>query len=142
MTCSAVATSDSTEVHARLREIFAAFEGDSRPAYCVAGAELSFAALFDHARALGQRLHEQTSGGRHKPVLIHGHKDIRYPIAYWACLLAGRTLIPVEPETPASRIKQIAETCGASTLLIAAPGGTDLSGVLSSTSLADRKSVV
>ncbi|UWR65936.1 AMP-binding protein [Phaeobacter inhibens] len=136
MTCSAVATSDSTEAHARLREIFAAFEGDSRPAYCVAGAELSFAALFDHARALGQRLHEQISGGRHKPVLIHGHKDIRYPIAYWACLLAGRTLIPVEPETPASRIKQIAETCGASTLLIAAPGGTDLSGGLSSTSLA------
>ncbi|ATF18572.1 AMP-binding protein [Phaeobacter gallaeciensis] len=116
MTRPAGDLADSTSAHARLREIFAAFEGDTRPAYCTPETELSFAALFDHARALAHQLQQQGDSLRN-PVLIYGHKDIRYPVAYWACLLAGRALIPVEPETPVARIRQIAETCGARLLL-------------------------
>ncbi|MFS4583145.1 AMP-binding protein [Phaeobacter sp. C3_T13_0] len=137
MTRSAVDPSGSRDAHGRLSQIFAAFEGDTQPAYCTADAELSFAALYDHARALSRVLQDQTGDSSGQPVLIHGHKDIRYPVAYWACLLAGRTLIPVEPETPIARIRQIAETCGATTLLSAAPESPDIA-----THLADSAIVI
>ncbi|MBT9386240.1 AMP-binding protein [Pseudooceanicola sp. CBS1P-1] len=86
--------------------------------------DLSFAALHAASAALAGQLASLPGATARRPVLIWGHKDLRYPIAWWACLLAGMALVPVERDTPEARIRQIARTCGAGACLVAdaAPG--------------------
>ncbi|KII17890.1 AMP-binding protein [Phaeobacter sp. S60] len=135
MTRPSAAPSGNLGAYRRLRQIFATFEGEHKPAYCTSEADLSYAGLYNHARSLADQLQTRTGGGQRKPILIFGHKDIRYPVAYWACLLAGHPLIPVEPETPIARISQIAEACGASVLLYAAADTLQFASELAGTPL-------
>ncbi|KZK81515.1 D-alanine--poly(phosphoribitol) ligase subunit 1 [Pseudovibrio sp. W64] len=103
----------------KLRKIFESFAGDTRPAYHHPTGTISFAELRDAVLkllALEPQLH-RTSEAR--PVLVWGHKDPRYLVAYWACLLSGRALVPIEPETPKARLQQIIEVCAPCAILFA-----------------------
>lgn len=100
------------QAHSLIRSVHAAFAGCHRAAYLHIDGDLSFDALFGRSSALASTL-----VGDRSPVLIRGHKHASYLVAYWACLLAGRALIPIEPETPALRILDIAESCGAGLVL-------------------------
>lgn len=101
--------------------VFNRFAHDKGPAYRTKDGILSFDALWRAALALLAELKAQPGLENRAPVLIFGHKDQRYPVAYWACLLGGFPLVPVEPETPQTRILQIAETCKAGAVLVADP---------------------
>lgn len=103
----------------RLRAIFAKFEACSTACYQHENAYLSFGDLYEQVLALLKQLLDVTK--TRNPVLIWGHKDKRYLVAYWACLVSGRPLVPVELETPLERVRQIALACNASAILIAAP---------------------
>lgn len=104
----------------RLRAIFERFTGETGASYRYVGGELSYAELYRRAVNLRHDLASgPLAGSERPPVLIWGHKDHRYMIAYWACLIGGWALVPVEPETPVERVRQIASACGAGALLIA-----------------------
>jgi D-alanine--poly(phosphoribitol) ligase subunit 1 len=102
----------------RLRAIFADFEACTRVCYRHPAGDLRFSDLYEQVLALLDRLFSVSKA--RSPVLIWGHKDRRYLVAYWACLIGGRALVPVEPETPLDRIRQIALACNAGAILIAA----------------------
>lgn len=102
-----------------LWQIYARFEGREEVAYRTAEGMLTFAALHQAAAALVTRLRALPDADLRRPVIIRGHKDLRYPIAYWACLLAGMPLVPVEPDTPRERLRQIAGHCGAAAMVSA-----------------------
>ncbi|PLP59148.1 D-alanine--poly(phosphoribitol) ligase [Mesorhizobium loti] len=110
------------KVEERLHAIYQSFAGQTRVSYRYAGGELSYAQLYSRAAILRHELaNGPLAGAARPPVLIWGHKDPRYLIAYWACLTGGWALVPVEPETPVERVRQIASACGAGALLIADP---------------------
>ncbi|MER9724008.1 MULTISPECIES: AMP-binding protein [unclassified Mesorhizobium] len=107
-------------VEERLHAIFESFAGETAASCRYAGGELSYAELYRRAANLRHDLASgPLAGPERPPVLIWGHKDHRYMIAYWACLTGGWALVPVEPETPVERVRQIASACGAGALLIA-----------------------
>lgn len=93
--------------------IFNTFRHNASPAYYHAEGELSYQELFDNAATLARVLCEL---GR-EPVLIYGHKNRAYLVAYWACILAGRTLIPVETDNHQSRVAAISTRSGATLVL-------------------------
>lgn len=99
--------------------VFERFAGDVRPACLTSGGTLGKAALtFD-------QLHRQAMvwagalAGEVTPVLIHGHKEAGCLIAMWACLLAGRAFVPVEPDLPVQRLCDIAAMAGTRLMLVA-----------------------
>ncbi|MCC5966566.1 MAG: AMP-binding protein [Natronohydrobacter sp.] len=79
--------------------------------------DLSYKALSRACTALAVRLSE-LDGEDRSPVLIYGHRDPRYIVGYWACLLTGRAVVPVEPDLSASRIAEIARMTGARRILL------------------------
>lgn len=79
--------------------------------------DLSYKALSRACTALAARLSE-LDGEDRSPVLIYGHRDPRYIVGYWACLLTGRAVVPVEPDLSASRIAEIARMTGARRILL------------------------
>ncbi|WP_243394556.1 AMP-binding protein [Yoonia maritima] len=111
------ATTFASDPRSMLQSIHAGFSGVDTPAYRTAVGDLSFAKLHDASAALAERLMTMDAGQNRHPVLIWGHKDLPYMVAYWACLLAGMPLVPVEPETPVDRLCQIAEVCQADIIL-------------------------
>ncbi|QBF29670.1 AMP-binding protein [Thalassococcus sp. S3] len=127
MTCVDLTCPDTAQVF--LSRIHSSFAQDARPAYRTDTGDLTFAALHDASAALTEKLRAVPNAQDRAPVLIWGHKDLRYPVAYWACLLSGRALVPVEPETPRERMRQIAQTCGASTVLVASGSEDDITHV-------------
>lgn len=114
---------------ALLWRIHSRFCGDSGQAYRSSFGALSFSQLYGASGALYETLSALPDAKNRTPVLIWGHKDLRYPIAYWACLLSGRPLVPVEPETPPERTRQIAETCKATAVVVASDNVKDLDNV-------------
>jgi D-alanine--poly(phosphoribitol) ligase subunit 1 len=106
---------------ARLWSIFDRFEGFDGLAYRHPSGDLTFARLHAAVLDLLSLMAGLPGPDARRPVLIWGHKDPRYVAAYWACLLDGRTLVPVEADTPTERIRQIVETCDPSAILIADP---------------------
>lgn len=96
-----------------LLAIFARFNGCHRPAALLGERSMTFDALYRGAARLAVTLCAQ--GGA--PVLIYGHKDLRYLTAMWACILAGRTFVPVEADNSDARIQQIQHGAQASLLL-------------------------
>ncbi|QDG94772.1 AMP-binding protein (plasmid) [Rhizobium sp. NIBRBAC000502774] len=106
----------------RLRGIFARFEDFPGLCYRQTDGDLRFSDL--HRRVLSLMRMIAAAGiasQTRRPMLILGHKNHRYLIGYWACLLSGRALVPIEPETPVERIRQIATSCGACAVLVAEP---------------------
>ncbi|PWC85503.1 hypothetical protein TSH100_15230 [Azospirillum sp. TSH100] len=104
---------------AALWTIFGRFAGDDRPAYRQSSADLSFAGLHSAVLRFLPVVAGMPGRPQRRPILIWGHKDGRYPVAYWACLLTGHALVPVERETPPERVRQIVETTDACALLVA-----------------------
>ncbi len=107
-----------------LGNVHAGFEGLDRPAACHTASTLSFDALFRRSNALASDLASGTG-----PVLLRGHKHVEFLIGYWACLLAGRAVVPIEPDTPLQRVAEIAAKCGAKLCLETCPDRADLSGL-------------
>lgn len=105
--------------HDRLWSIFTRFEGDLTTAYSHMLGSFNFGVLHQAVANLLPVLSALPRAAQRRPILIWGHKDPRYPVAYWACLLTGHALVPVEPETPLERIRQIITTCDPSAILIA-----------------------
>ncbi|HHQ4530375.1 TPA: AMP-binding protein [Aeromonas hydrophila] len=93
--------------------IFNAFRHSPAPAYHHLAGDLSYQALFDNAATLAMTLRQL---GR-EPIIIYGHKNRAYLVAYWACILAGRTVIPVESDNHRSRVAAIATQSGATLAL-------------------------
>ncbi|WP_417714466.1 ABC transporter permease subunit [Pseudophaeobacter arcticus] len=122
-------TSGQRDPQALLREIHRGFRGNLGDAYRTATASLSFDTLYHGALALAERLLTLPSGPTPRPVLIWGHKDPRYMIAYWACLLAGRPLVPTERDTPPERLRQIVQGCDACAVLVAEGDPADFTHV-------------
>lgn len=104
--------------HAALLDCFHAFAGTESPAWRHTDGDLSFDGLHQEASRLANRISGRWKGDR-SPILILAHKDRRFPIAYWAALLLGRPIVPVEPDTPVQRIAEIAAHCAAGLLLVA-----------------------
>ena len=101
--------------HGGLAAVFARFAGVDEPACLTGNGELSFADLHDQALRWAAAL-----AGDRSPVLIFGHKEAGYLVAWWACLLAARPLVPIEPDLPLQRIRDIAAMAGAGLMLVAA----------------------
>lgn len=120
-------TSAAADPGALLRDIHAGFRGVHTAAYRTGGAQLSYDQLYHASLALAARLVDLPADPG--PVLIWGHKDPRYMIAYWACLLARRPLVPTERDTPPERLRQIAAGCAARAVLVAEPDPGDLAHV-------------
>lgn len=96
-----------------LLAIFARFRGCHRPAAWLGERSITFDSLYHSAARLAVTLRAQGDA----PVLIYGHKDLRYLTAMWACILAGRTFVPTEDENSDARIQQIQHSAQASLLL-------------------------
>jgi D-alanine--poly(phosphoribitol) ligase subunit 1 len=111
--------------HAALLGVFHAFAGAKSPAWRHVGGDLSFDGLHREACRLANRISGQWKGDR-SPILILAHKDRRFPIAYWAALLLGRPIVPVESDAPAQSIVEIATHCAAGLLLVAMEQPPDL----------------
>src|SRR4051812_18614515 len=95
---------------------FGSFRGNTTPAYRLPEGELSFASLYSGASALSNLLMHRGVGRERRPVIVYGHKDERYLIAYWGCIVAGRPLIPVEP-SGLEWVQRVRNATGASIVL-------------------------
>ncbi|MGJ8628494.1 MAG: cytochrome P450 [Sulfitobacter sp.] len=105
-----------------LRGIFDQFANCPDPAYFHIAGDLSFADLYQRAVSLSEQLAGQDQNA--SPVIVWGHKNASYHIAYWACLLSGRTVVPVETDTPELRLIRIAQSSKARLLLSTEPDAT------------------
>ena len=104
--------------HGSLVQVFARFSASAAIALrSNTAADLSYASLYGAACALAARLTD-LDGSNRTPILIYGHRDPRYVVAYWACLLTGRAAVPVEPDLSANRIADIAHMTGATRVLL------------------------
>ncbi|MEZ8273207.1 AMP-binding protein [Vibrio splendidus] len=99
--------------YSHILEIFRAFRELDQLAYRHPNGDLSYQSLFDSALLLAHNIRRQGSA----PIVIYGHKDRRYLVAYWACILAGRALVPVEMDNSLSRMKKIVTQAGATLTL-------------------------
>lgn len=97
-----------------LAKVHAGFAGCHIPACLHVEGDMSFDTLFGRSNALAGRL-----AGDRSAVMIRGHKHATYLVAYWACLLAGRPLISIEPDLPLQRIRDVAKTAGVGLMIIA-----------------------
>jgi D-alanine--poly(phosphoribitol) ligase subunit 1 len=97
-----------------LAKIHAGLAGCHTPACFHVAGDISFDTLFGRSNALAGRLL-----GDRSAVMIRGHKDASYLVAYWACLLAARPLIPIEPDLPLQRIRDVARTAQAGLMIVA-----------------------
>ena len=100
--------------HHRLRRLFDRFKLATGSAYHHVDGDLSFKELHRASLALAVELRK----GGDAPVLIYGHKNRRFIIAYWAALLSGRTAVPVEMDVAIGQIDHIARISGASEMLL------------------------
>ena len=110
---------EAGSAQAWLAAVFDRFAAAPGMAWLHEEGDLSYAGLHAAATALARRLIAQGRG----PVLIHGHKDRRFIIGWWATLLAGRTVVPVETDVAPDRMARIAAVSGADLALLALPPG-------------------
>ncbi|SLM65069.1 MULTISPECIES: AMP-binding protein [Dickeya] len=103
-----------------LVSLFARFDGvQSAAAYSVNG-DLRYHQLYHSALTLAAQLqaHHQASGHpQPAPVLLYGHKHPASLAGWWACLLTGHPVVPVENDNTAERLRFIADGIQAGLLL-------------------------
>lgn len=92
----------------RLLEIFLSFAECENFAYYHVDGDLTFKQLYNNACRLEEQVSRIEDRG---PVLILGHKDRRYIVAIWACILAGRTFVPCESDSPIELVSRIINEC-------------------------------
>ena len=84
-----------------------------RTAYIVRDERMTYGELWERASAAAEMLKRQGTA----PVLLYGHKEIAMFVSLAACILAGRTYVPVDHSTPVQRIEKIAAASGATLML-------------------------
>lgn len=79
----------------------------------------SYAALSQRAQDIAHEIMRQYAHGETPmaPVLVYGHKSFDFLAAWWACLLCGCPIVPVESDNAPERLERIARTVGASLIL-------------------------
>lgn len=80
-------------------------ENPYKIAYKVNNEYITYKRLWDLASTYAKLLKKQGTS----PVIIYGHKEIDIIISILSCLLAHRTYVPIEENTPLYRIKKIIE---------------------------------
>ena len=73
---------------------------------------LTYRDLWRRACALAGTLLDENG-----PVMVCGEKEIGMPVAFLACLMAGRPYLPADAHQPAARLMQIRQLAGAKTVL-------------------------
>lgn len=84
-----------------------------KTAYIVGEDSITYGALWDKACTAAEYLKRQGT----EPVILLGRKEISMVAAILACLIAGRTYVPVDSSLPVPRIQKIIESSRASLLL-------------------------
>ncbi|MGM3191159.1 AMP-binding protein [Dickeya dadantii subsp. dieffenbachiae] len=100
--------------------VFARFDGVHTPACHHTEGDLTYHQLYQGALALAERLQAQHEASGHRqraPVLLYGHKHPACLIAWWACLLTGHPVAPVETDNSDERLRFIAGGIQAGLLL-------------------------
>ncbi|MBP2847428.1 AMP-binding protein [Dickeya oryzae] len=103
-----------------LTTIFARFNGEHAPACHHVDGSLTYHKLYHNALALAEHLRtHHTASGRPQPapVILYGHKHPTCLVAWWACLLTGHPVVPVETDNTDERLHFIAESIQAGLLL-------------------------
>lgn len=95
--------------------------------------EITYGELWDRSGRLASEIENRMRDNRN-PVIVYGHKDPMMIVCFLACVRSGRAYCPVDINTPAERIAQIAETIGEPLVLTAnspaAGTGIDISELL------------
>ena len=96
-----------------------------RYAYVYLDRKLTYRQLKAQAQGLSQQLLRQGSG----PVAILGGKEPEMVVGILACLMAGRTYIPIDRIQPPARLAQILAQTGAELILSQTPEASALCGI-------------
>jgi len=97
----------------------------------------SYATIGDAARRLAARLHAAglTKGD---PMLLWAENRPEWIVAFWACLLRGVVVVPIDYRSPAAFVLRVREVVGASAIFVGDDvAADDLPGTLSRWRLAD-----
>ena len=107
------------EQWAEVISVYMRFRHRPELAWCHGTDRCDYAALSQRAADLAVQIrqHESNTGGHVKPVLVYGHKSFDFIAAWWACLLCGCPVVPVESDNSPERVEKIALTLGADLLL-------------------------
>ncbi|QDX31500.1 AMP-binding protein [Dickeya poaceiphila] len=99
--------------------IYRQFQNHDGNAWQCRGDSFNYVALFHRACdiALFIQTHQQESHRAFTPVLVYGHRSFDFLAAWWACLLCGCAVIPVEADNSRERLDRIANTTGANLLI-------------------------
>lgn len=102
-----------------LMTVFMRFENQAQTAWRHHALTYSYAALAQRAQDIaGEILRQQPhSNIPLAPVLVYGHKSFDFLAAWWACLLCGCPIVPVESDNTTERLERIARTVGARLVL-------------------------
>ena len=88
-------------------------QNPNKIAYKVKNNSITYKELWDTSSFYADLLKREGTS----PVIIYGHKDINVLISIIACIIAGRTYVPVELSTPINRLKQIVKLADSSLIL-------------------------
>lgn len=101
-----------------LISVFMRFADRSQTAWCHHSLTYSYAALSQRAQDIAAEIvRQQPRTATLAPVLVHGHKSFDFLAAWWACMLCGCPIVPVESDNTPERLERIAQTVGARLIL-------------------------
>lgn len=120
--------------------LFLRFRDNSGLAWQSGDSQFNYHALYNRACDIAHlvKTQQQECQSEFTPVIIYGHKAFDFVAAWWACLLCGSPVIPVEADNTPARLSRIAQTTGAGLLINTQPATLPLDQVpvLSTASLA------
>lgn len=95
------------------------FENQARTAWCHHSVTYSYADLSQRAQAIAIEIVRQQPPSETPlaPVLVYGHKSFDFLAAWWACMLCGCPIVPVESDNTPERLERIARAVGARLIL-------------------------
>jgi len=99
--------------------VFMRFGGQSHTAWRLHSLTYSYEALSQRAQDIAVEIvsRQPNSHTPLAPVLVYGHKSFDFLAAWWACLLCGCPIVPVESDNTPERLERIAHTVGARLIL-------------------------
>ncbi|MEI7346613.1 AMP-binding protein [Dickeya chrysanthemi] len=119
-----------------LTTLLARFDGVHTPACHHIEGSLTYHQLYLGALALADQLQvRHIASGRRQPapVILFGHKHPACLMAWWACLLTGHPVVPVETDNTDERLRFIADSIQAGLLLNATDRAVPDTGIPSLT---------
>lgn len=102
-----------------LMTVFMRFEDQTHTAWRHHSLTYSYAALSQRAQDIAHEIVRQQPRSETPlaPVLVYGHKSFDFLAAWWACLLCGCPIVPVESDNVPVRLERIAQTVEANLIL-------------------------